>query len=105
MANETAIIECIVPPGMQPGMKFIMEFEGQQIEVFVPAGVGPGQALRVQVPEVAPAPIALAVPVDDDYNPAAAPYAEVRKLLLGGMPLDRTLKKETEQLLGYLYSV
>ena len=43
-------VEITVPDGCFPGMEFTVDFEGRQFNIAVPDGVGPGEAILVEVP-------------------------------------------------------
>ena len=44
------VVEITVPDGCFPGMEFTVDFNGQQFNIAVPDGVGPGEAIQVEVP-------------------------------------------------------
>ena len=64
----------VVPEGIEAGGQMCVDPDGPEgplppMLVTVPEGVGPGDTLQVQIPEVA---VAVAVPVETSENPAAA---------------------------------
>ena len=43
-------VEVVVPDGVFAGEEFLVEFDGQQFNIAVPEGCGPGDPIQVEVP-------------------------------------------------------
>ncbi len=61
-------VEVVVPDDVFAGEEFLVEFDGQQFNIAVPEGCGPGDPIQVEVPAASPPPEAA--------PPAAAPPPE-----------------------------
>lgn len=59
----TTMVTVNVPDGVYEGMEFIMEYEGQSLNVVCPDGCGPGSEINLEVPAAdPPAQVEIIVP-------------------------------------------
>ena len=63
------LVDVCVPDGCFPGMEFTVSFDGQEFNITVPDGVGPGEMMTVEVPSAAPAPPAQPSPAPEKKPP------------------------------------